>query len=179
MFFSNESVPVFIEQGDRRFNVVTTNGNLNKQDWFESDPIAFIAALEEEVPAFAQFLMNWKYDELKAKRVFANEAKETMVSAGMNRFEEFVNKLKSQDIVWFEEHANTSRLFNRFNLKGEIEAKRIPKGKLLQLFLDINDDTRISNISFGKKMSEYGIKSIRTSIPGNVNIKDNYYDWQD
>lgn len=179
LFFSNESVPVFIEQGDRRFNVVMTNGNLNKQDWFESDPIAFIAALEEEVPAFAQFLMNWNYDPLKAKRVFTNEAKETMVSAGMNRFEEFVSKLKDQDIAWFEEHVITTSPFDKFNLKEEIEARRIPKDKLLQLFLNIYDDTKISNISFGKKMSEYGIKAIRTSIPGNINIKASYYDWSD
>lgn len=177
LFFSNESVPIFIEQGDRRYNVVMTHGNLNKRDWFEGDPLGFIAELEVEVPAFAQFLMNWKYDPLKATRVFTNDAKETMISSGMNRFEEFTDKLRSADIYWFEEHANHG-LFNSFNLKDEIKKKKVLKDKLLDLFMSIYDDTKISNITFGKKMKEHGIEGTRESIPGNVNEKANYYVWK-
>ncbi len=178
LFFSNENVPIFIEQGDRRFNVVLTGGNLNQFDWFEKDAIGFIAGLEKEVPAFAQFLMNWNYDDLAAKRVFSNSAKQTMISSAMNRFEEFVHKLKTQDIPWFEEQINNNSPFNKFNLETEIKAKRMRKDKLLELFMGIYDDTKITKVPFGKKMNEYGVQSLRTSIPGNVNIKDNYYSWE-
>lgn len=177
LFFSNESVPIFIEQKDRRYNVIETADNLNKNDWFENNPDEFIDQLESEVPKFAQFLMNWKFDSLKAKRVFENDAKETMVSSGMNRFEEFTYKLKTTDIEWFEDHANTNSVFNKFNLETEIKGKKVPKDKLLELFLSIYDDTKINPSSFGKKMVEHGIKSLRTSVPGNVNIKATYYVW--
>lgn len=175
LFFSNESVPVFIESGDRRFNVVLTGGNLSRYDWFEKDPIGFIAKIENEVPAFAQFLMNWNYDPLQAKRVFTNSAKETMVSSAMNRFEEFVQKLKAMDISWFQDQVNTG--FYKFDLEAEIKKKRVLKEKLLELFISIYADTKISKIQFGKKMNEYGVQSIRTSIPGNPNSKISYYTW--
>jgi DNA primase catalytic core len=175
LFFSNESVPVFIEPGDRRFNVVLTGGNLSRYGWFENDPIGFIKQIENEVPAFAQFLMNWNYDPLQAKRVFTNSAKETMISSAMNRFEEFVQKLKAMDISWFQDQVNTR--FYKFDLEAEIKKKRLLKEKLLELFINIYDDTKISKIQFGKKMNEYGVQSIRTSIPGNPNSKTSYYTW--
>ena len=37
LFYSNESIPVLIEAGDRRFNVVKTGGKLTNKSWF-SDP---------------------------------------------------------------------------------------------------------------------------------------------
>ena len=179
LFFSNENVPIFIEQQDRRFNVVDTGGNLNKQDWFETDPIEFIENLENEIPAFAQFLMNWKYDSLKASRVFTNNAKASMISSGMNRYEEFVHKLRTQDIDWFCEMANTDSLSNKFTLIEEsaVKTKKILKDKLLDIFLAIYPDTKIERNSFGKKMSEHGISSLRTTGSINADKKENYYIW--
>jgi DNA primase catalytic core len=178
LFFSNESVPIFIEQGDRRFNVVMTGRNLNKQDWFENDPIGFIASMEKEIPAFAQFLMNWEYDPLKAKRVFTNAAKETMVSSAMNRFEEFAHKLKTQDIDWFKDQVNGSSPFNIYKLEPDVIAKKVLKVDLRELFLSIYDDTKINDINFGKKMKEYGVDSYRVAVPGNSNKKLGYYTWK-
>ena len=178
MFFSNESVPIFIEQGDRRFNVVITGGNLNKQYWFENDPIGFIDSMEKEIPAFAQFLMNWEYDPLKAKRVFTNAAKESMVSSAMNRFEEFAHKIKTQDIDWFKDQVNGISPFNIYKLGPNVKSKKILKVHLRELFLSIYDDTKINDISFGKKMKEYGIDSYREAVTGDPNKKLGYYIWE-
>ncbi|MCH7618751.1 MAG: primase alpha helix C-terminal domain-containing protein, partial [Candidatus Marinimicrobia bacterium] len=102
MFFSNEVVPLLVEENDRRFNVVVTGEALVNLSWFdiESTP----SALTEEVPMFAQYLKNFKYDEKVAKKVIKNQAKKDIVSAGMGRFEELARKLKNNDHDWLEDN---------------------------------------------------------------------------
>ena len=104
LFFSNERVPIFIEDQDRRLNVVTTGGKLRAYEWFNKDPKGFIKKLGDEVPKFAQFLMNYNYNSNLAETVIDNEDKQAVVAVGMNRFEEFAHHLKLNDAEWFEEN---------------------------------------------------------------------------
>ena len=48
LFFSNNEIPVLIEENDRRFNVVKTKGDLRKNSWF-SDPEKFFTDVASEL----------------------------------------------------------------------------------------------------------------------------------
>lgn len=174
MFFSNEAVPLLVEENDRRFNVVVTGEALVNLSWFdiESTP----SALTREVPMFAQYLKNYDYDEKVAKRVIKNQAKKDIVSAGMGRFEELARKLKSNDHDWFEEHM----ALHEFD-KSEIEQIRgfkgyIEKSLVLKLSKQIFNDNNVSPVSLSKRLTLYGVIPKRLQIAG---LKGQYYTWKD
>ncbi len=183
LFFSNEKVPLFIEQKDRRLNVVSTGPNLLTFDWFRKDPEAFIISLKAEVASFAQFLMNWKYDPIEAKTCIDNDEKAAMVSVGLNKFEEFAIHLKKADLEWFEENIiysdyeinqdflNRKSLFKltEDDLKGSIKKERA-----LEAFNHIYVNQQVNNIQLGRSLKLYGIRSKRSRETGDNNW---YYEW--
>ena len=168
LFYSNEEVPVFIEQGDRRFNVVSTGENLRDKEWFK-DPDEFIKNLEKEVPYFAQFLMNWNYDKIAAMTCIENDEKKLLVGAAMNKFEEFALHLKNENVDWFEENSSPVLSTHYSKLDG-----KILKSSALKLFADIYNSHLITDNELGKKLKLYGIKSVRER-KGGTDVK--YFSW--
>lgn len=61
VFFSNEAVPLVVEQTDRRFTIIRTGSNLSKRDFFDGD--SFFNRISNELTSFAQYLKNFEYDE--------------------------------------------------------------------------------------------------------------------
>lgn len=175
LFFSNESVPVFIEDQDRRFNVIETGKNLNKKVEFNSDPEKFIVSLEEEVPMFAQFLMNWNYDEIKAKTVLNNKAKQKLVEIGRTKYEEFAYRLKEKDIEWLSDHFSGfgNNLETKENLKLDISKNRIKKETARNIFR-IAFSVEASQVEFAKKLKLEGLTPKRIEIN---NRKEQYFTW--
>ena len=184
LFFSNEKVPLFIENKDRRLNVVNTGPNLISFDWFKKDPEGFINSLKQEVPKFAQFLMNWKYDPVAAKSCIDNDEKAAMVSVGLNKFEEFAIHLKKKDLEWFEQNIVHSefekgqillgkrgwvKIFQS-DLEGEIK-----KDLALEVFNHIYTNQQVNSIQLGRGLKLYGFKSGRSRKVGDNNW---YYMWE-
>ena len=183
LFFSNEKVPLFIEQKDRRLNVVSTGPNLLTFEWFKKDPEDYINSIKSEVPSFAQFLMNWKYDPIAAKTCIDNDEKIAMVSVGLNKFEEFAIHLKKADLEWFEENI----IHTDYEIKQNIDFKKsllhitaddlkknIKKELALQAFNHIYTNQQVNNIQFGRSLKLYGIRSKRSTKAGDENW---YYEW--
>jgi hypothetical protein len=184
LFFSNEKVPLFIEQKDRRLNVVTTGPNLISFDWFKKDPEAYINTLKSEVPNFAQFLMNWDYDPIAAKTYINNEEKSAMASVALNKFEEFAIRLKKADLEWFEENI----IYNDYELNLVFEGKlnkvkilasdlqgKIRKELALDAFNKIYYNQKVNNIQLGRSLKLYGIRSERSRTTEDKNW---YYVWK-
>lgn len=169
IFFSNEKIPVLIEKGDRRFNIVETGGKLRDKEWFSVNPDNFIENLEKEVPYFAQFLMNWDYDKIAAMTCIENEEKKVLVGAALNKFEEFALHLKNNDVEWFEENASPLLKSHYEELNGKIK-----KSSALKLFMDIYANYKIADSELGKKLKLYGISGDRDR-KGGVNVQ--YYVW--
>lgn len=162
LFFSNEAIPLFIEDGDRRFNVVSTGEKLTSFPWFKNDPEGFLKSLEDEVAAFAQFLMNWRYDAVKANTCINNKEKEKMVGACMNRFEEFAYRLKRADVDWFKSGMSNALGMNMVILPEEdIKEGRIEKNTAIQLFKEIYSDLSTGKTGLTQKLSHYGIETLR------------------
>jgi len=183
LFFSNEKVPLFIEQKDRRLNVVTTGPNLISFEWFKKDPAGFISSLMPEVPKFAQFLMNWKYDPIAAKTCIDNDEKSAMVSVALNKFEEFAIRLKNADLEWFEENIIHSPYEQDMDILGRKSLVKMTaddlKGKIkkdlaLEAFNHIYYNQRVNNIQLGRSLKLYGIRSERSRTADDNNW---YYRW--
>lgn len=183
LFFSNEKVPLFIEQKDRRLNVVSTGPNLLTFNWFKKNPEAYINSLKSEVASFAQFLMNWKYDPIAAKTCIDNDEKASMVSVGLNKFEEFAIHLKKADLEWFEENIIYSdyemdldflKRKSLFKMTDNDLKKKIIKERALEAFNHIYVNQQVNNVQLGRSLKLYGIRSKRSKKTGDENW---YYEW--
>ncbi|MGE5435896.1 MAG: DUF5906 domain-containing protein [Syntrophothermus sp.] len=165
LFFSNEGVPVVIEEGDRRFNVVTTGNNLRSYDWFNTDPDKFIASLEAEVKYFAQYLMNWNYDSVAAKTAISNDEKNLLIASSMTCFEEFAMHLKNDDAEWFEENIPEKDIYGlSVRVTAQDLGGKITKKLALEAFKAMYPSQKISGVSsFTKKLKLYGIDTGKES----------------
>ena len=155
LFFSNDTIPVLIEENDRRFNVVRTGGNMRKQSWF-SDPEQFFADVKGELGTFAEYLINYNYDPVLAKTVISNGVKEALVDVGMTRYAEFSSHLKANDVDWFVE--NMDSLFPTSTIKALGLNGSIAKDSALLAFRGIYQDDRITKSKLTKELMLHGIR---------------------
>ena len=132
----------------------------------------FIKSLHNELNDFAQYLMNYNYDSNKAMTVISNEEKQTMVEAGINRFEEFAMRLKSGDHEWFDENQSISPKIPI--LPGSL-IKKVEKNIALKLFNSIYPAQTIDAVTLSKKMKLYGIEPKRQHTPNGE--REQYYTW--
>ena len=155
LFFSNDTIPVLIEENDRRFNVVRTGGNMRKQSWF-ADPELFFIDMKSELAVFAEYLINYNYDPALAKTVISNGVKDALVDVGMTRYAEFSSHLKSNDVDWFVENMDSlfpTSTIQALGLNGSIE-----KDSALAAFRDIYQDARITKSKLTKELKLHGVR---------------------
>jgi hypothetical protein len=155
LFFSNDTIPVLIEENDRRFNVVRTGGNMRKRSWF-SDPEQFFIDMKAELSVFAEYLVNYNYDPVLAKTVISNGVKDALVDVGMTRYAEFSSHLKCNDVDWFVE--NMDSLFPTSTIKALGLNGSIEKDSALVAFREIYQDDRITKSKLTKELILHGIR---------------------
>jgi hypothetical protein len=177
LFYSNESIPVLIETGDRRFNVVKTGVKLVKKPWF-SKPDNFFTKVKEELPVFAQYLMNFNYDPIKAKTVMNNSEKESLVNVGKNRYQEFADRLKSKDVDWFNEsQISSNKLFDdKIYIEMEDIDGKVLKDKAVDIYNKIHPHSRVTKPQLTKQLVLYGIKPERKKESKDKK-RQQYYEW--
>ena len=156
LFFSNDTIPVLIEENDRRFNVVRTGGNMRKRSWF-SDPEQFFIDVNAELDVFAQYLINYNYDPILAKTVISNGVKDALVDVGMTRYAEFSSHLKRNDVDWFVENMDSA--FPASNIKALGLNGSIAKDSALAAFREIYQDDRVTKSKLTKELSLHGIRT--------------------
>ena len=177
VFYSNEGIPVLIEDGDRRFNVVRTGDKLINKSWFK-DREEFFNKIKTELPAFAQYLMNYNYDPTMATTVITNPEKESLINAGKNRFQEFADKLRAEDVDWLNESQiskdsvlDPKTIITKSDVKG-----RILKDTALDIFNKIHPYSRIEKTTLTKQLAVYGIQYKREDDENKV--RRQYYKWK-
>lgn len=172
LFYSNEGIPVVIEEKDRRFNVINTGSNLREQTWF-NNPEEFLAGLESELFSFAQFLMNWKYNSVLAKTPIENDEKKALVNVCIDRFGEFVSHLRTEDVDWLNEAQDVELDAFKIPIHAvNIAGKRIEKDLATKLFNNIYRDSTIKKESLSKKLQVLGIRTSRDRYSNT-----HYYEW--
>lgn len=150
VFFSNEAVPLVVEQSDRRFTIVRTGGNLAKQGFFDGD--MFFKRIQAELVSFAQYLKNYPYDESVANTVLDTAEKQHLVAAVMGRFEEFAARLKKNDAEWLKNAQNTDFLVPKPHVDGKLSTSETRR-----LFNNIYPDKTVSTQKLKTELALYGI----------------------
>ena len=180
LFYSNESIPVLIEVGDRRFNVVKTGSKLTNKSWF-SVPDKFFDEVENELPAFAQYLMNLNYDPVKAKAVINNANKESLINVAKNRYQEFAERLKAKDCEWLNDsQVSSSKIIeDKIYVDPKILNGRILKDTAVEIFNKIHPNSRVTKPQLTKQLELYGIKAKRLKEKESDSDKDRkqFYKW--
>lgn len=180
LFYSNESIPVLIEAGDRRFNVVKTGSKLTNKSWF-SAPDKFFDELSKELPYFAQYLMNLNYDPVKAKTVINNENKESLINVAKNRYQEFADRLKAKDCEWLNDsQVSSSKIIeDKIYVEPKILDGRILKDTAVEIFNKIHPNSRVTKPQLTKQLELYGIKAKRLKEKESDSDKDRkqFYKW--
>jgi len=179
MFYSNERVPLLVEQSDRRFNVIETGGKLVNLDWFDINKTP--SMIVEEVQRFAQYLINYNYDEEKAKSVLENQSKKDVIAAGLDSFEEFTLRLRSNDHSWFEDNINQGVAAHSEEFIDDPDRIKTIDGKIekkfaFKLFSNIYNDKNIKQITLTKQLKLCGITDIRIQFLGK---RTPYYVWNE
>ncbi len=164
VFFSNEAVPLVVEQSDRRFTIVRTGGNLAKQGFFDGD--RFFNRIASELKNFSQFLKNYAYDEDRANTVLDTAEKQHLVAAVMGRFEEFAARLKKNDAEWLTNAQDSEILIPKVHVDGKLSTSETRR-----LFNNIYPDKPVSTQKLKTELALYGIE-VKT-----VNGKE-YYLWE-
>lgn len=181
LFYSNESIPVLIEAGDRRFNVVKTGSKLTNKSWF-SLPDKFFDQLSKELPYFAQYLMNLNYDPVKAKAVINNENKESLINVAKNRYQEFADRLKAKDCEWLNDsQVSSSKIIeDKIYVESKLINGKILKDTAVEIFNKIHPNSRVTKPQLTKQLELYGIKAKRLKENESDSEKDRkqYYTWQ-
>ncbi len=100
MFFSNKENPLEIDEGDRRFNVVSIPHKLNQTDWWIDDITD--KALFKEIPGICAWLGNLTVSKSKYNFVLKNQAKAEMIEDNLSDVDVFFGKILSNDSEWFQ-----------------------------------------------------------------------------
>lgn len=102
ILFSNSQHPIFIDDEDRRFNVIR-NENAKKVsgldiykglDFLEPD-------IKNELPEFANIIFTLEYDTELANTPIETEAKNRLKTLSKDEYEEFAERLKAKDASSF------------------------------------------------------------------------------
>ena len=102
ILFSNSEHPIFIDEEDRRFNVIRNDNAVKVSDlsiyreekYLEPD-------IANELNEFANIIFTLEYSRELANKPIDSEAKNRLKALSRDDFEEFVEKLKAKDANYF------------------------------------------------------------------------------
>ncbi len=95
---SNETIPVDIEEGDRRFNVVECNNVLKEMEWWT--PKSYQKTLEA-AEEFASFLAGYEVRVEDVNKAMESEKKRSIVEATENINKQIATAFKEKNLEWF------------------------------------------------------------------------------
>jgi len=102
IFSSNDSVPLDIEETDRRFNVCLAKAPLKEFEWFNSVEDVKRIVLEE-LPDFVRYVTSRPLNVDDYNKVINDEPKKLIVRDNLTTLDEFFYRLKNNDFESFED----------------------------------------------------------------------------
>ncbi|MFZ1290935.1 MAG: primase-helicase family protein, partial [Melioribacteraceae bacterium] len=182
LFFSNEALPLLVERQDRRFNIIETGRPLKELAVFKKNPKGFIEEIGKEIKQFAQYLMNYKYDESIVNDVIENETKNNIKELSMNKFELFATKLKENKWEWFEQFypmqkrpSDLDFIKNQYLTEEELKSKKVEQGKMLRTYGLYGDYYSIDQGKLTRQLKMYDISKTRER---RIESSTYYYVWE-
>ena len=148
IFFSNNSIPVSIENSDRRYSIFTANQSLDSL-YFKAEISALVDSIETgECIKFWAILLSYNYIATDALNVFFNDEKEIIQRTTQEWTTIFSDLLIQKkydklyewltELISFSTSTNTDNPENNYkieNLKKEIDSKYISSNTAYSLYL--------------------------------------------
>lgn len=98
ILYSNNECPIFLDNNDRRFNVIRNENAVKTEKLsFYKDIPDMQNRIDEELPKFAELLLSFDFDVELANKAVDSTAKDKLQEIAADEYEEFVNALKAKD----------------------------------------------------------------------------------
>ncbi len=126
---SNESFPIEVEPGDRRFTIFQTGKSLKSKNWNIEETLKDIDA---ELPAFAEYLKNYEVDFLMYNRALETPEKQAIIEGTTSQIKLYIVAVIDRNILFFsdllesedeEENELYRKLKDSFEVTGRITNK--------------------------------------------------------
>ena len=102
ILFSNSEHPIFIDEEDRRFNVIRNDNAVKVSDLsIYKEEKGLEHDIENEIEDFANIIFELEYDRELANHPIETDAKNRLKALSKDEFEEFAEKLKAKDASYF------------------------------------------------------------------------------
>ncbi|MCZ7603129.1 MAG: DUF5906 domain-containing protein [Melioribacteraceae bacterium] len=102
ILFSNNSMPIYLDAKDRRFNVIVNHEAKKVKDLsFYKDDNELVKSVKSELDGFAEILFSLDYSAELANQSIDNEAKRKLIKITANDYEKFTEALKNRDADYF------------------------------------------------------------------------------
>lgn len=149
ILFSNNDLPMILDQKDRRYNVVKNdNAKKVKQLSFFTCEDDLPPLIEKELPSFADILFTLMFDRGLANTPMETAAKEKLMNLSADEYDKFVDALRNGDSDYFllDEIFKSDKSDELFSLSSDgvvwsaraKEAKRIINEHRVILAADMN-----------------------------------------
>ncbi len=154
---SNEQLPLDIENGDRRYNVCKTGGNLVNEGWFD------YSLLMKEVPYFLHYINNMIVSYSDYNKVIFDDIKKELVSLSENDIESAVKAIMNNDKGYFEDsgvntkHSNSEDGWNEVKelLDRTMEENKISRRLFARAYHQINPHSKLTATMVIRKANGY------------------------
>ena len=122
--------------------------------------------------------MNYNYDPALATTVIANPEKDSLINAGKNRYQEFAEKLREEDVDWLNESqiSKESILEPKTIIAAADIKDRILKDTALDIYNKIYPYSKVTKPQLTKQLELYGIQAKRE--PDDKDERKQYYSWK-
>ena len=177
ILFSNDHDVIYIQEGDRRFNIAPRQEYKLHSIWPNAADV-----IENEIPTelelFAKHMLNFEIDLVSAKTVLENEAKAEMRITSRTSVEDFVKAYKEGDLDFFlpildmpVDPMNTSyvrpaqTLMKTFLMEYGDDSSKVTVEELRILYNAFIGKSE-NSIKFSKMMNRYGLTSRKVRIRG-------------
>ena len=155
LIFSNNQTPLQVQGGDRRYTIYETNNIPLKQKVEQDlkiDMSNFIKDLREERESFVEDLLLYNFDLNRATTCENTEEKERIYRASMTKIEILNDKIKNQDMQFFNDILEILENENEDDVLEYMVTKKIPviNNSILESLLfmqkDIKEDSKMNLI---------------------------------
>ena len=107
ILFSNSEHPIFLDDEDRRFNVIRNDDAMKVSALSIYRGLKYLEPdIENELKDFADIVFKLEYDRELANHPIETEAKNVLKALSKDEYEEFAERLKAKDAKLFSTGRN-------------------------------------------------------------------------
>lgn len=151
---SNEHIPLEIETGDRRFNVLPSRHKLMHRNFLGLRTFdAFRAQIHSELEDFARYLYHYPVDAQRANTALMTPEKQALIEKTNDYYTLFADAIINRNIEYFAPLEDAGMTYLN-DLKSDFAKDRIRQNVLRPIFNIIHEQ----NISTKKLMSELKLR---------------------